>query len=272
MKRTLAASVIAVTLSVSATSLADSTSPATSAAPAANAPAPASAAPSAAPAPAPAPPAPARAVAPPAASSELPLRNPQPLTLAPEPSGSSWGYKLLFAAAVVAAGVIAYRKRRARAGEDRRTAVKVIGKTSMGLRGELALVEVGGMRLLVGVTPSSMQTLAVLPDDIDAAGEPATKPEEKTVEPGFRSRSLLAELEGAVSRSSSKVPAAAFSAARYEKASRRNEDEEDAPESAPQPARERRRPARPRSTASAGVESAVEGQARGIAFALRGSK
>jgi flagellar biogenesis protein FliO len=332
MKRTLVASVIVMTLSVTGTSLADSTAPATSsttaapavappvasapsapsaaapahsaaahaasaspvATPAASAAPPAPAVTTAAPAPKPAPaptamaqaatpasaalataPAPAAAPPPatsasaapatapaPASSSELPLRAPQPLTLAPEPSGTSWGYKLLFVAAIAVAGFLAYRKRRARAAEDRRTAVKVIGKTSMGLRGELALVEVGGMRLLVGVTPSSMQTLAVLPDDVDVASEPGATTDERPAEPAPRVRSLLAELEGAVSRTSSKTPPAAFSASRYEKA-RKHADEDDAPESAPQPPRERRRPAR---------EGGIEGQARGIALALRGTK
>ena len=100
------------------------------------------------------------------------MRAPQPLALAPEQTSSSWGIKLAFFGAIAAAGFIAYRKRKAKKPEDKKTAVKVLGKTAMGLRGELALVEVGGMRVLVGITSSSMQTLAVLPDDADVELEP----------------------------------------------------------------------------------------------------
>jgi len=206
----------------------------------------------------------------------LPLRTPQPLALAPEQTGSSWGIKLAFFGAIAAAGFIAYRKRKAKKPEDKKVAVKVLGKTAMGLRGELALVEVGGMRLLVGVTSSSMQTLAVLPDDADFEMAPAIEEKaEKSekVEVGTRARSLLAELEGTITRTPPKTLAvapapAAFSASRYEKA-RTARDDDDAPESAPAPPR-RRAPRAPREMGDR--DSAVAGQARGIALALRGVK
>lgn len=196
------------------------------------------------------------------------MRAPQPLALAPEQTSSSWGIKLAFFGAIAAAGFIAYRKRKAKKPEDKKTAVKVLGKTAMGLRGELALVEVGGMRVLVGITSSSMQTLAVLPDDADVELEPAAEEKSEKVEVGTRARSLLAELEGTITRSPTKASAtaapAAFSASRYERSRAARETDDDAPESAPQPAR-RRVSREPRDTA-------VAGQARGIALALRGAK
>jgi flagellar biogenesis protein FliO len=261
---------------------------------------------------------PAAAAAAPAAPPppELPLAlrpAPKPLTLAAEPAPTPWPYKLLFGAAVLGAGALAWKKRRSLAFAGKRatatTPVRILGKTSMGLRGELALVEVGGMRVLIGVTPSSMQTLAVLPDDDSEAAEEAAaaamdEPEPERAAPresravpsrravekertdlASRARALFSSLDVGPPIPS-RVAASGFAASRY--ADERDSDA--APESAPQPParareaererdrdrdrdrdREQGRRRRP-SPRDASRDPVLEGQARGIALALGNRK
>ena len=201
------------------------------------------------------------------ASPELPLalRPASPLMLASEPTSTPWIYKLAFGAAILAAGFILWKRRRTH-GTTRApgNAIRVLGKTAMGLRGELALVEVGGMRLVVGITPSSMQTLAILPDDFDMAAEAAADSDAESVSDTRRSsapigptksdfatraRSLFSSLDIGPPVPARASRASPFSASRYE------DDRDD----------ERR----PR---SASREAPLEGQARGIALALRNRK
>ena len=228
------------------------------------------------------------------APSDLPLAlrpsSPKPLTLATEPTSTPWPYKLLFGAAVLGACAVVWKKRRSLASKlaAPETPVRVLGKTSMGLRGELALVEVGGMRILVGVTPSSMQTLAVLPDDYAEAAEQAasrTEPEPERAAPresravpsrraaekerfdlATRARSLFSSLDVGPPIPA-RVAASGFAASRY--ADERDSDAEAVPESAPAPpARGRRRPP----SRDASRDAPLEGQARGIALALGSRK
>jgi flagellar biogenesis protein FliO len=227
----------------------------------------------------------------PSKEAELPLalRPASPLTLAAEPASTPWIYKLAFGAAILAAGFILWKRRRTH-GTKRApgNAIRVLGKTAMGLRGELALVEVGGMRLVVGITPSSMQTLAILPDDYDVAAESAADAEAEPVSDTRRSsapivptksdfatraRSLFSSLDIGPPIPARASRTSAFSASRYAD----ERDGEDAPESAPAPSpkarprqeddrddeRRRRTPSR---------EVPLEGQARGIALALRNRK
>jgi hypothetical protein len=136
----------------------------------------------------------------------------------------------------------------------------------MGLRGEIALVESGGMRVLVGVTPSSMTTLAVLPEDFAAESEreraeervsildrPAPKPAASPMSLGDRARSLFA-FEGDPIKP---PPARPFTigAARYAEVAG-----DDVPAAATP-----RKPTR----RAASRENPIEGQARGLALALR---
>ena len=319
MKRLVFASVMAVTLSVTTASLADDAPavvpvpPPTVAAPAtptvaapvvarvAPVPAPAVATAVATSQPAVATYQPAAATPPvasavPPAGLPLALRpaSPTALTLAAEPAPAPWPYKLLFGAAVLGACAIVWKKRRSLASKLKasETPVRILGKTSMGLRGELALVEVGGMRLLVGVTPSSMQTLAVLPDDYAEAAEEAASradaeperaapresravPSRRAVEKeksdlGSRARALFSALDVGPPIPA-RVAASGFAASRY--ADERDSDTE-APDSAPSPParsreaeRDRDRRRRPASR-DASRDAPLEGQARGIALAL----
>ena len=260
-------------------------------------------APPAAPAPAAQPSAPAAATAAPA---ELPLAlrpATKPLTLASEPAPTPWPYKIIFGVAVVAACGLVWRKRRGLLAKRGVTAtpVRVLGKTSMGLRGELALVEVGGMRLLVGVTPSSMQTLAILPDDFaEATAEMSAMdmamndveperpaPRESRAVPSRRAaekdKSDLASRARALFSTldvgppiPARVAASGFAASRYAD----ERDSDSAPDSAPSQStrsreadRDRDRDRRRRPAArDAARDAPLEGQARGIALALGSRK
>lgn len=275
MRRLVFSGVMTMTLAVTCPALADGAAPAPAPPPAVAASAAPAVAASAAPALAPAAaPAPVAAVAPPKeAEPPLALRPSKALELAPAPAPTPWPYKIMFGAAVLAAAVLVWRKRRgATAMGASSTAVRVLGKTTTGLRGELTLVEVGGMRILVGITPSSMQTLAVLPDDFsDAAAAPESEPvRDSRVVPAqrgagkrdlaSRARSLFSSFDVGPPIPA-RVAASTFAASRYAD----ERDTEGVPESGATPkghdraSERRRRPSR---------EVALEGQARGIALAL----
>lgn len=53
-------------------------------------------------------------------------------------------------------------------------AIKVVSVMPMGTRERVALIEVGGTQILVGVTPSTIRTLHVFDEPVVSAGEPAT--------------------------------------------------------------------------------------------------
>lgn len=230
----------------------------------------------------------APAVAAPMAPAELPLalRPSKALTLAETPAPTPWPYKIIFGAAVLAAGALVWKKRRALAAKRTPTTpVRVLGKTSMGLRGELALVEVGGMRLLIGVTPSSMQTLAVLPDDYAevAEAEPmpvaatarearaSTAPRgENKLDLATRARALFSSLDMGPPVPP-RVSASGFAASRYAD----ERDIDSVPDSGTAPkareqGRERERDTERRRRLVREVP--LEGQARGIALALGNRK
>jgi flagellar protein FliO/FliZ len=108
------------------------------------------------------------------AATPLQLREtaPHALELAPEPAANSL-WKLGAILALLGAGAYALKKHneKNKPAETVRS-LKVLKKLSIGVRTELMVVDVDGQRLLLGVTPSSIQTLAALPDP-----EPMEMPE-----------------------------------------------------------------------------------------------
>ena len=156
------------------------------------------------PAPAPAP-EPAKAVTPPtvitaplaAASASiattdatpLQLRETHPIALAPEPPAYA-AWKLAGILALMGAGAFFLKRRQAqrRPAETIRS-LQVLKKLSIGVRTELLVVDVDGQRLLLGVTPNSIQTLAALPD-LDAA---ASEEMESRAATTFRPERALGE-------------------------------------------------------------------------------
>jgi flagellar protein FliO/FliZ len=53
-------------------------------------------------------------------------------------------------------------------------AIKVVSVMPMGTRERVALIEVGGKQILVGVTPQTIRTLHVFDEPVVSAGEPAS--------------------------------------------------------------------------------------------------
>jgi flagellar biogenesis protein FliO len=97
----------------------------------------------------------------------LPVRHDKPLSLEPAPSGSSLGAKFALFALVAAGGIWAYTKRAKKAPLAPSESLTVLRRTTIGVRSELLVVELEGQRMLIGVTPSSMQTLYILPERTD---------------------------------------------------------------------------------------------------------
>lgn len=109
-----------------------------------------------------------------ASATPLQTRAPKQLQLAPQNEGTPVGYKLL-AGAVVVAGAIVYVKKKQKGGVTKNTkkksAIDILARSSIGVRNELLVVDVEGTRLLVGMTPGSMNTLAVLQTPEGVVGE-----------------------------------------------------------------------------------------------------
>lgn len=132
------------------------------------------------------PPVPAPVTAPaPTAGTPLSLR-PAPSPLGTGGGAGSLGPQLALAALIGAAGLWAW-KRRARRKDAAYAAPKILARTAVGVRSELLVVEVDGQTMLIGVTPQSIQRIAVL-SAVNAGS--ATGPvliHEAEGEPGFRS-------------------------------------------------------------------------------------
>jgi flagellar protein FliO/FliZ len=237
MKAAVCASVIALTLAVGAV--------------AAAAPEPAAETPASAPA------------AAPAAAGERPLalRSSQPLSLAPEPKGTPWPYKVAFAAVIGAAGYVAWRRRRASAasptGAKATPELRVVARAPLGMRAEIAVVEVAGTRVLVGVTPSSIQTLAIVPEEDAADVEDRAAPDE-AIRP--RPSPSATPLQQAIERAFGRAPRRDEPTTGKRLALAARESAPEAP-SAPVLARPRRR-----------TSNDVEGQARGLLAAIEKTK
>jgi flagellar protein FliO/FliZ len=102
----------------------------------------------------------------------LALRSSKPLELAPEPTHSGLGWKVVAVLAILGGGAFYLRKRIGpkRIDDGQLTIVR---RTAIGIRSELLVVNVEGQRMLLGVTPHSIQSLAVL-DGEEAAEAPAS--------------------------------------------------------------------------------------------------
>ena len=158
--RGLCAGVIALSLATGSAAFAAETAPAAPATP----PAEVTNAPAAQPAPVAAAPAPAPA---PAAATPLATRPAKPLQLQPKDEGTPFGYKLLAGLGLAAAaGLWLHKKKKGAEGtvEKKKKAgtIDILSRKSFGVRNELLVIDVEGTRLLVGMTPGAMQTLAVL--------------------------------------------------------------------------------------------------------------
>lgn len=171
LRASLTAAVIALTLSASAAAqqpaAADPVPPPAAAAPAAAAPA-----------------ASAPNTSVPATGTPLHLRSSGgSASEAPSPTGSLW--KLGAISAIIAAAAWYLRKKRGALGPNAAPpkTIQVLSRASVGVRTELVVVEVDGMTLLLGVTPSAVSRLAVLGADAPAvAKDEATEATEENTE------------------------------------------------------------------------------------------
>lgn len=108
------------------------------------------------------------------ASTPLQTRPSKKLELAPQNESSSVGYKLLAGAVIVAGAVVYARKKKGGLTKDKtkkRSSIDLLARHSVGVRSEVLVVEVEGTRLLIGMTPGSMSTLAVLQTPEGVIGE-----------------------------------------------------------------------------------------------------
>jgi flagellar protein FliO/FliZ len=128
----------------------------------------------------------------PETATPLEVRPSKPLATAPQESGTSVWTKLGLCGLVFAGAAAFYLRKRAPGGPVGPT-IKVAARTSIGVRSEILLVDVDGHRLLLGVTPSSVRTLSVLPiepmlsetAEVQAPAGPASQPVPVTVGSSF---------------------------------------------------------------------------------------
>ena len=100
------------------------------------------------------------------AASGIPLAiRPKPIVLAPDSSDSGLGWKIVAFLALVGGGAYYLRKRGRPAGVAADGRLTIVRRASIGIRSELLVVNVEGQRLLIGVTPNSIQSLAILEAD-----------------------------------------------------------------------------------------------------------
>jgi flagellar protein FliO/FliZ len=93
----------------------------------------------------------------------LVTRPSRPLTLASANESTPLGYKVVAGAGVALAAALWLRnKKRSTRGATSKSRIDVLTRTSVGVRNELLVVDVEGTRLLLGMTPGSIQTLSVL--------------------------------------------------------------------------------------------------------------
>jgi flagellar protein FliO/FliZ len=127
---------------------------------------------------------------PPTEDRPLVLRKPadKPLELSSTSSTDGFGLKLGVCALIVGGAVWLLRKRGILAPPKLAHPMTILGRTAIGVRSELLLVDVEGQKLLLGVTPSSISRLAVLPvhgDTPSLADEFIDPPARADEEPGF---------------------------------------------------------------------------------------
>jgi hypothetical protein len=101
----------------------------------------------------------------------LQVRPSKPLALETSDHGPGVAWKVLAVALIAAAGFFVWQRRSGRPGDKRDLTLQILRRTSVGVRSELVVVEVEGQRLLLGVTPHSIQSLLILPEESSAMEE-----------------------------------------------------------------------------------------------------
>jgi flagellar biogenesis protein FliO len=120
----------------------------------------------------------------------LALRPSKALQLSQEPQGPGLGWKVVSIVAILGGAAFYLRKRAAPKRLDD-TGLTIVRRAAIGLRSELLVVNVEGQRLLLGVTPHSIQNLAILDGDVAAPAVPMEMPEEASSALGDRFAAML---------------------------------------------------------------------------------
>lgn len=108
----------------------------------------------------------------------LPVRGTpsEPLELRQEEPGLPVSAKVAFAALLLGVvGFFAWKKRGQAGWQSKIYDLKILGRTPLGMRSELLVVDADGQVLLIGLTPSSIQTLADI-TRTDAAADKVAEP------------------------------------------------------------------------------------------------
>lgn len=170
----------------------------------------------------------------------LPLVAPKPIALAPTESHTSRGWILIAAVAAGGVGAWSWKRRQTVAKVSDNARLQVVSRTGIGGRNELVIVDAGGQRLLLGVSPSGITTLATLDEAEERERISAPAPAPPTSEPR-QAATLRARLDAMI----------------------------DSAGDAPAPAL-RRETAHPTKRPSTASDFAIEGQARGLLALGRG--
>jgi flagellar biogenesis protein FliO len=114
----------------------------------------------------------------PAAATPLNLVPSKPLELAEPAPASNLGWKLGAMGLLAAAGFWAYTKKKNAlpATQAAIPEMRILRRTSVGVRSELLLVDLEGQRILLGVTPSNIQSLLIVPDSAMSDPIPVEEP------------------------------------------------------------------------------------------------
>lgn len=133
----------------------------------------------------------------------LPVVANKPIALAPPASHPGGGWIALATLAAAGVGAWSWRKTRTQARASESSRLRVVTRATIGSRSELVIVDAGGQRLLLGVAPGGITTLATL-DDLDepareAAPSPAAAPRGEPRRPETRPpESLRARLDAMI--------------------------------------------------------------------------
>jgi flagellar biogenesis protein FliO len=93
----------------------------------------------------------------------LGVRPTKSLELAPDGSSSAFGWKLGLLVLGGAFGIWAWRRRGPTNQATDLPELRILRRTTVGVRSELIVVEMDGQRLLLGVTPNAIQNLYIAP-------------------------------------------------------------------------------------------------------------
>ena len=138
------------------------------------------------------------------ASTPLSLIPSRPLSLASDAPSSNLGWKLGAMGILAAAGFWAYsKKKNGAAGRVASTPVpqmRILRRTSVGVRSELLLVDLEGQRILLGVTPSNIQSLLIVPDSAMSEPVPVEEPVTREAVASMRAMPSMSQLVSQLER------------------------------------------------------------------------